>query len=169
MKILTADNTVFDLDTVGSELAEAVHLGVFDYSNKNDYDYFFRPLIMTETFSSVTVEFQIGQNKILLPLGWSIVLGCPETGDIELIPVGDLNSRDFHAIVYNPIKAMMHKFVPLTPIDVFTEVSWTVPRLAFHNFLLMPINNNESPDCIIIINESDQKKIPPLELDIFIS
>ena len=169
MQILTVDNTVFDLDTIGSELAEAVHFGIFDYSNKNDYDYYFRPLVMTETFSSVTVQFQIGTQKVMLPLGWSIVLADPETGDIELIPVGEINSRDFHALTYNPIKGSIHRFLQLTPVDVFTEVSWTVPRMAFHNFLLMPINNIESPDCIFIINEADQKRIPPLELDIFLS
>lgn len=168
MLILTNANKTFDLNQVGHELSEPVHFGVFDYSDKVNYDYYFRQLIMTETFNNVTIEFQIGPYKIMLPQEWSIVLGDPETGDIELIPIDEINTRNFHALSFNPIKGSLHKFLPLKPIDVFTDISWTVPRLAFHNFLLVPLHTGVNPDCIFIINEKDQKKIGPLELDMLI-
>jgi hypothetical protein len=168
MLILTHDNKIFDLNQVGHELAESVHYGIFDISDKNNPDYYFRPLVMTETFNNVTIEFRIGKNKIMIPQEWSIVLADPDTGDVELIPADEINVREFHALVFNPIRNGMHSFLPLAPVDVFTDVSWTVPRLGFHNFLVMPIENKPNPDCILIINEKDQKKLPQLDLSILI-
>lgn len=168
MLILTHDNKTFDLNTVGTELSESIHYGVFDYSDKQNPDYFFRPLVMTETFNNVTIEYRIGNHKIMIPQEWSVVLADPDTGDVELIPADEINVRGFHVLSFNPIRNGMHSYLPLTPIDVFTDVSWTVPRLGFHNFLVMPLENKPNPDCILIINEKDQKKLAPLDLSILI-
>jgi len=168
MLILTNKNQSFDLNNIGHVLKEPVHYGVYDYADKTNGDYYFRPLVMTETFNNVPIVFQIGQYKIMLPQEWSIVLGDPETGDVELIPTDEINSREFHALVYNPIGSIMHKMFPIKPIGVFADLTWTMPRLGFHNFLLVPLAAGENPDCIFIINEKDQKKIPQLDLNLFI-
>lgn len=167
MLILTNDNKTFDLNQVGHELAEPVHYSVFDYSDKANCDYYFRPLVMTETFNNVTIDFQMGPYRIMLPQEWSIILGDPETGDVELIPIDEINTRNFHVLSLNPIRGM-HRFIPIKPVDVFTDVSWTVPKLAFHNFLLVPLHTGPNPDCIFLINEKDQKKISSLELGMLI-
>lgn len=167
MFILTNDNETFDLNQIGHELPEPVHYSVFDYSDKANCDYYFRSLVMTESFSSVTIEFQIGNNKIMLPQEWSIILGDPETGDIELISVDEINTRNFHVLSLNPIRGM-HRFLPIKPVDVFTDVSWTVPKLAFHNFLMVPLTSGKNPDCIFLLNEKDQKRIQSLELGMLI-
>lgn len=168
MLILTNNNVAFDLNQIGNSLVENVHFCTYDYSDKNNGDYFFRPLVMTETFNNVSIECQIGKHKIMLPQQWSIVLGDPETGDVELIPIDDINTRNFHALVYNPIGSIMHGFEPLQLQGVFSDVDWTVPRLGFHNFLLVPLQLGENPSCIILINEKDQKRLPQLDLNLFI-
>jgi hypothetical protein len=168
MLILNNNNQTFDLNNVGKVLVESVYYGVFDYSDKANGDYFFRPLVMTELFDNTAVEFQIGKYKIMLPQEWSIVLGDPETGDVELILIDEINTRKFHALIHNPIGGIMHKFMPITPVDAFADVGWAVPRLGFHNFLLVPLAPGPNPDCIFIINEKDQKKIPQLDLNLFI-
>lgn len=168
MLILTHDNKTFDLNRINSELTESVHYGVFDYSDKSNPDYFFRPLSMVETFNAVTIQYQIGRHRIMLPQEWSIVLADPETGDVELIPADEINVRGFHALIFNPLRMGLHTYQPLSPVDVFTDVSWTVPRLGFHNFLLMPLENKTSPDCILIINEKDQRKLPQLDLSVLV-
>lgn len=168
MLILTNNNVAFDLNQIGNSLVENVYFATYDYSDKSCGDYFFRPLVMTETFNNVSIECQIGKYKVMLPQEWSIVLADPETGDVELIPIDEINTRDFHALVYNPIGSIMHRFEPLALVDVFTDVSWTVPRLGFHNFLIMPLTAGENPPCIFLINEKDQKRLPQLDLTLFI-
>ena len=171
MLILTNENKSFDLTQIGThtrELKESIFFSVFDFSNKAEYDYYFKPLIMIETFNDAILEFQIGPHKLTLPKEWSIILGDPETGDIELIPIEEINTRTFHAFTMNPIKTTLHKFLPLKITDVFSDVSCTVPRLAFHNFLVSPLTSGPNPDCIFLINERDQKKLPILELGMLI-
>ena len=168
MLILTNENKTFDLNNIGSELTENVYYNIFDYGDKSNYDYYCKMLCMLESFNSLAIQFQIGDKKIILPHDWSIVVADPETGDIELVPIHEINTRNFHAFVFNPMESMLHKFFPLKLTDVFTDVAWTVPRLGFHHFLLMPIENKDNPNCIFIINEKDQKKIAELEIGLFI-
>lgn len=168
MLILTHDNKTFDLNKIGKELPERIHYGTFDVSDKSNPDYYFRQLIMAETFNDDALVFFIGKHKIMLPKDWSIVLADPETADVELIPAREINTRQFHALTFNPIRNGMHSFMPVIPTDVFTDVTWTVPRLSFHNFLLMPVENKPNPDCILIIQEKDQKKLPQLDLSILV-
>lgn len=167
MLILTNDNTTIDLIQLGQELTENIHFGIFDFSEKNNYDYFFRPLIVREQFNNVTILFQIGHYKTLLPIEWSIVLADPETGDIELIPVKDINTRNFHVFTFNPLNGGLHRFYPLKAIDIFTDVCWTVPKIALGSFLLAPLSAGAGPECIFIVNEKEQRKIPPLEIGYF--
>ena len=169
MLILTNDNRTFDLNHIGQVLAEPVYYSVFDFSDKTNSDFYFRPLCMTENFNNVSIELQIGQHKLLLPQEWSIVCGDPTIGEMELIPVHEINTREFHVFVKNPIKTdLLPKFLPIKPIDLFTDINWTLPRLGFHNFLLVPLHSGEAPDCVFIINEAEQKKIPQLNLNLFI-
>ena len=49
MQILTVENQSYELDFVPEEI-EDVRYGVLDYSNKNDADYFFVPLVFLEIF-----------------------------------------------------------------------------------------------------------------------
>ena len=168
MKILTNENKTFNLDNIGNELAHEVHYCVYDFSDKHNPDYFFKPLVMTETFNNVTVDFQIGEHKLMLPQEWSIILADPTIGEISLIPIDEINTREFHAFTYNPIKYGLHRYYPLKPVDIFTDISWTVPRLGPHNFLLVPLTNDDESDCIFILNEKEQRKIGNLELDMFI-
>jgi hypothetical protein len=165
MIVLTAENTTFDLNTLGVVLTQDIRFAVFDYADKQNPDYYFRSLVMTESFNSFGVELAIGKYSIQVPSEWSLVLADPETADVEIIPVDEINNRDFHAFVFNPINGYYPQYKPAIPVDIFTDVRWVTPRLSLHNFLVLPLVPGESPDCILMINEKDQKKIPPLTID----
>lgn len=170
MLILTNENNTFDLNLIGNRLATDVRYGVFDFSDKQNADYFFRPLFMYESFNMSAFEVMIGDYKILVPAEWSIVLGDKESGDIEIVPLEDINERDFKALVYNPIgKSSWPKFEKLKITDLYLDIRWAVPRLGVHNFLMAPLHKGPNPECIMLINEKDQKKVPTLELDIFLA
>ena len=51
MRILTLDNTVFDLDQLPEEVDD-MRFAIFDNSDPNEPDYYFIPLIFLESFNS---------------------------------------------------------------------------------------------------------------------
>lgn len=165
MLILTNENTTFDLNTVGSTLTKDVRYGVFDLSDKTNPDYYFRPLVMYDMFNWTGLELRVGDHRILVPAEWSIVVADPSTGDIEVVPLDDVNERDFNVLIFNPLSpSSWPRFMPLTISDVYLDIRWSVPRLGVHNFLVCPLQSGPNPDCMLIINEKEQKKIPQLDL-----
>ena len=145
-------------------MSQPKRYSVFDYADKEDPDYFFKPLVFLEHFSSLALELNVGPYKIKVPSDWSIVLAAPDTGDIELVPVEDINNRDFHVFSFNPLTGFYPKFLPVGLNDLFRDMHWTFPKLDHRNFLMAPLSKDDNPDCIMLINEKDQKRMPPLEM-----
>lgn len=164
MLILTNENKTIDLNLIGNKIKD-IRFSVFDYSTPKDPDYFFKPLVFLESFNDCCLEFSIGKYRIRLPKDWAVVMADPEMGEVELISVEEINNRDFHAFVFNPLTGFYPKFLPVKLEDLFLDVRWVFPKLEHHNFLVMPLSNDPNPDCIFLINEKDQKKITPLSMD----
>jgi len=160
MLVLTEENTVLDLKLLGKKATDKRY-SVFDYSNTKDSDYYFKPLIFLDIFDDTALDFRIGNNRIMIPEQWSLVMADPANGDVEIVAVEDINNRDFHAFVFNPHTCFYPKFMPVRMEDIFLEVRWVFPKMEPHRFLLVPLTNDNNPDCILLINEKDQKKISP--------
>ena len=67
MKILTNDNISFNLNQIPDN-ADDVRFGVLDYSDQNNVDYYFIPLIFLESFNSPCVDLRIGGYSLQMPL-----------------------------------------------------------------------------------------------------
>ena len=61
MKILTVDNTVYEIDHVPDEIDD-IRFCVFDTSDPEWMDYYFLPLIFLESFYAPAICLQIGNN-----------------------------------------------------------------------------------------------------------
>ena len=66
MKILTVENKPYELDFVPEEIDD-IRYGVLDYSNKNDADYFFVPLVFLEIFNAPAAVLRIGNHMVKMP------------------------------------------------------------------------------------------------------
>src|SRR5690606_19633685 len=130
-----------------------------------DCDYYFKPLVFLESFNDCALQFNIGPHKIQVPKDWSIITGDPEIGEIELIPVEEINNRDFHAFTFNPHTGFYHTFLPIKLDDLFVNVRLIFPKLDQHNFILITLITSPTPDSIFLINEKDQTTIPPILLE----
>ena len=69
MKILTVENTVYELDTVPDQIDD-IRFSVFDTSDKDWMDYYFLPLIFLESFYAPAVCLRIGDHDIQMPMDW---------------------------------------------------------------------------------------------------
>jgi len=86
MRILTLDNTSYSMDSIPDEIDE-VRFCVLDNSDPKDPDYFYIPLIFLESFNSPALVLRIGNNTIRMPVDWQILIGEPDFGDLEVVPL----------------------------------------------------------------------------------
>jgi len=79
MKILTTDNTTFEMNNIPDEV-EDIRYCVLDYSDQQNVDYQFIPLLFLESFNSPAVDLRLGKFRIQMPMDWSIVIGDKNSG-----------------------------------------------------------------------------------------
>ncbi len=156
-KILTVDNLSYDLDLVPEEI-EDIRYCVLDYSDKDNADYIFVPLVFLESFNSPAAVLKIGDYVINVPLDWSVVVCDPEVGDPEVLPITSLNDRGFKAFVFNPIIGFMPSFSELEIVNIYQEVKWYFPKLKYGHILAVPLESGHKPKCVYLVKETS--KIP---------
>lgn len=127
---------------------------VFDNSDPNNPDYFFIPLIFLESFSSPALVLKIGEHLIKMPVDWQMLIGEPDFGDLEIVPLQSLNDRDFKAFVFNPLSSFRPEFLDIDIMDVFTDNKWYFPKLKNGQMLCVPLETKvEKPKCVYFVKD----------------
>ena len=157
MRILTEKNNTFDLNQIPDQVDD-LRFCVLDYSDQNDVDYFFNPLIYLESFNSPCVDIKIGSHNIQMPLDWSVLIGDIDSGDLEIMPLVYLNDKDFDVFTYNPINGYMPKYSKFQVVNIWPDVTWYFPKLKNGTFLAVPLEEKEEPLCAFFIK--DTSKVP---------
>ena len=157
MKILTNDNISFNLNQIPDN-ADDVRFGVLDYSDQNNVDYYFIPLIFLESFNSPCVDLRIGGYSLQMPLDWSVIIGDKDSGEMEIMPLIYLNDKDFDVFCYNPINGYMPGFLKLEIINIWPDVKWYFPKLKNGHMLAVPLSDKKGPYSAYFIK--DIGKIP---------
>jgi hypothetical protein len=86
MRILTLDNIAYELNEIPDEV-EDLRFAVLDNSDPRTPDYFYIPLIFLESFNSPALVLRIGDNVIKMPVDWHVLIGEPDLGDLEVVPL----------------------------------------------------------------------------------
>lgn len=152
MRILTAENTCFEMSDFPEEVSD-LRFGVLDNSNPADPDYFFIPLIFLETFNDPAFVLNIGGKVIRVPYNWQILIGEPDFGDLEVLPLTRLNDRNFKAFCFNPISDIMPDFTQIEIVDVYHDIKWYFPKLKPGNMLAIPLENKPKPKCAYFVKD----------------
>jgi hypothetical protein len=162
MHILTIDNKPFSMNNVPDNV-EDIRYCVLDYSDHNNVDYLFIPLLFLESFNSPAVDLRIGNYRIQLPIDWSIVIGDKNSGDLEVIELKKLNDRPFQLFTLNPIAGYMPEFLDIEIVNIFPDVKWFFPKLKYGHLLAVPLHSNEKAACVYVVKETNRI---PEQLDI---
>ena len=152
MKILTLENRTYELDVLPEEIDD-LRFSILDNSDTSDTDYFFIPLIFLESFNSPALVLRIGENTIKMPLDWKILIGEPDLGDLEVLPLTSINDRGFKAFQFNPISSFRPSFLGIEILDVYNDVSWYAPKLKNGQILCVPLTNDPEPDCVYFVKD----------------
>mgnify|MGYP001308298845 FL=1 len=152
MRILTLENEPFDLDQLPDEIDD-MRFAIFDNSDPSDPDYHFIPLIFLESFNSPALVLRIGNHRIKMPIDWQILIGEPDVGDLEMLPLTSINDRGFKAFEFNPRTSFSPTYHDIEIVDVYQDVSWYAPKLKNGQMLCVPINDGEKPLCVYFVKD----------------
>lgn len=154
MQILTLDNKTFLLNNLPEEVDDNMRFAVLDNSNPNEPDFFFIPLIFLESFNSPAVVLKIGKHEIQMPLDWSVLVGCRESGnDMEVIPLTSLTDRGFDSFIFNPLGNFKFNFSSIEIVNIYMDVKWYFPKMRNGQLLAVPLTNGENPPCAYFVKE----------------
>ena len=133
---------------------EDLRFCVFDNSNPKDPDYYFIPLIFLESFNSPALVLKIGDSVIKMPVDWQVLIGEPDLGDLEVVPLSSINDRGFNVFTFNPLKSFSPEFHPVEVIDIYQDVKWFFPKLRPGQMLAVPLEGHtESPKCAYFVKD----------------
>lgn len=153
MKILTLDsNEPYNLENLPEEVDD-LRFAILDNSNPGSVDYHYIPLIFLESFNSPALVLRVGDTVVKMPLDWQVLIGEPDFGDLETVPLTSINDRGFKAFEFNPLSSFRPSFLDLEIIDIYNDVTWYAPRLRNGQFLCVPIDEGPKPRCIYLVKE----------------
>lgn len=153
MRILTLENRSFEMNEIPDEV-EDLRFCVLDNSDPKDPDYFYIPLIFLESFNSPALVLRIGEHVIKMPVDWQILIGEPDLGDLEVVPLTSINDRGFSVFTFNPISSFRPEFHPVEIIDIYPDVKWYFPKLKAGQLLAIPLESDvEQPLCAFFVKD----------------
>lgn len=152
MRILTLENQSYELDTLPDQVHD-MRFAIFDNSDPNDPDYLYIPLIFLESFNSPALVLRIGEHTVKMPMDWQILIGEPDLGDLETLPLTSINDRGFRAFEFNPISSFRPSFPDIEIMDVYHDVTWYAPKLRNGQMLAVPIHDDEQPSCVYFVKD----------------
>ena len=146
------DNCPYDLDTLPEEVDD-MRFAILDNSDPDNPDYHYIPLIFLESFNAPALVLRIGQDTVRMPMDWQILIGEPDMGDLEMLPLTSINDRGFKAFQFNPLSSFRPSFPEIEIVDVYHEVAWYAPKLKNGQMLAVPINEGSKPDCVYFVKD----------------
>lgn len=152
MRILTLDNVPYDLDTLPEEVDD-MRFAILDNSDPANPDYHYIPLIFLESFNSPALVLRIGEHQIRMPMDWQVLIGEPDLGDLEMLPLTSINDRGFKIFQFNPLSSFRPSFLDIEIVDVYHEVVWYAPKLKNGQMLAVPVEDGESPNCVYFVKD----------------
>ena len=132
---------------------EDMRFSILDNSDPKNPDYFFIPLIFLESFNSPALVLNIGGNLVKMPVDWQILIGEPDFGDLEVIPLTSINDRGFSVYTFNPLTSFKPVFETVEIVDIYQDVKWYFPKLKPGQLLAVPINDGDKPMCAYFVKE----------------
>jgi len=152
MRILTLDNRPYNLDTLPEEVDD-MRFAILDNSDTSNPDYYYIPLIFLESFAAPALILRVGEDTIKMPMDWQILIGEPDLGDLEVLPLTSINDRGFKVFQFNPLSSFRPSFPEIEIVDVYHEVTWYAPKLKNGQMLAVPLTDHKNPDCVYFVKD----------------
>ena len=130
-----------------------LRFNILDNSDPKNPDYYFIPLIFLESFNSPALVLRIGEHLVKMPVDWQILIGEPDFGDLEVIPLTSINDRGFSVYTFNPLSSFKPEFMPVEIVDIYQDVKWYFPKLKPGQMLTVPVTGGSEPLCAFFVKD----------------
>lgn len=152
MRILTLDNQCYELDSLPEEVDD-LRFAILDNSDPASPDYFYIPLIFLESFNAPALVLRVGEHTIKMPMDWQVLIGEPDLGDLEVLPLTSINDRGFSVFAFNPLTSFRPSFLPIEIVDIYHEVTWYAPKLRNGQMLAVPVSDENNSECVFFVKD----------------
>ena len=88
-----------------------------------------------------------------MPVDWQLLIGEPEMGDLEVVPLTSINDRGFKAFCFNPLSSFRAEFEDVEIVDIYQDVKWYFPKLRPGQMLAIPIDETAKPRCVYFVKD----------------
>jgi hypothetical protein len=86
-------------------------------------------------------------------MDWQVLIGEPESGDLEMLPLTSINDRGFRVFQFNPLSSFRPSFPKIEIVDVYHDVTWYTPKLKNGQMLAVPITDGPEPECVYFVKD----------------
>ena len=142
MLILTVENKILNTDSLS--VGDTVNHGILSFQPTEDNagpDFYFPVIEYLDEFSAASITLKLGDNRIIMPLHWSIL--CTDTEYLQTIPLYEVGGKQFPVFCLNPLTGFAPEFLRLKTGNVFPNSTWTAPQLNEKDLLVVPIETKE--------------------------
>jgi hypothetical protein len=154
MRILTLDDTAYEMNKLPEHVNEDMRFSVLDNSDPKQPDFFFLPMIYVESFSCPAIVLEIAGQEITMPLDWNIAVGDKENSHtVDVVPLTSLGERGFDAFLFNPLHGFKAEFGNIKVINFYNDVKWHFPKIKNNQLLSVPITLGKSPLCAFFVKD----------------
>lgn len=154
MRILTLDNTAYEMTKLPEHVDDDMRFSVLDNSNPKEPDFFFLPMIYVESFNCPAIVLDINGNEITMPLDWSIAVGDKEdSSTVDVVPLTSLGERGFQAFLFNPLQGFKAEFGTIKVMNFYNDVKWYFPKTKNNQLLSVPITLGKDPLCAFFVKD----------------
>jgi hypothetical protein len=88
-----------------------------------------------------------------MPIDWQVLIGEPEVGDLEMLPLTSINDRGFKVFQFNPLTSFRPSYMDIEIVDVYQDVTWYVPKLKNGQMLAVPVEDKDDPRCAFFVKD----------------
>jgi hypothetical protein len=162
MEVLISPTDVFDLNQPTSKLIDN-KLCVYDYSDKDYQDFFFKKISTFISYRYPSVRLLIDKTySIEIPLNWRILATNTHDYQCHLVPVEDLLHFDNQIPVFNPFFPGVPKILDVEIQSINPNpVEHFVGKLPKKNLLVMPIGNKSNSRTKIYSKQTNEEVVYP--------
>lgn len=161
IEILSVENKSYSMNDIPEDVDDNLQFGIIDYTDNENIDYQFIPLLFMETFNMTAIELMIDDKyTVKVPADWSIIIGDKFSGELEVLEAKKMTNRSFDAFVFNPISGFYPKFKKVEISNIYPDVRWYLPKLRTGHLLVSPISKGDNPDCVFVVKETN--KLPDI-------
>lgn len=179
MKVLSSAESTYNLDRYTEDTKDNIYYCVYDISDPNNTDYYFKKMSIYQTFSYPAVTLEIGgKYEVDIPLSWKTFSVYIDNSDAELVDIEEFLNFDYQVLIFNPFRSFVPRFMDAKITKVYnSDIKWYVPKLSKKNYMVLPLGeekdwtevkreNNQGlhyeryPECIIVADETEKLKKP---------